>query len=294
MLPTKEKKRDQGDALVRWRVQIPGELESAVWKDPGVQNAWIRFDGAQSEAIGLCIITGQQLPLAVNHPKRLRHGGDGAKLVSSNDDLGYTYRGRFLLPIEAYGVGSIVTQKAHAALRWLISRQGYHDKASGQVVVAWSTGGKKIPEILADTSQSFEENPFVSTVPETHTPLYEGDAGQSFSLRLRMLINGYASSLRRRDDIIVIGLDSATPGRMAITYYRELTGSEFLDRIFRWHGETAWPQNFGKTNISSERLHRATLRRQPMAGGWTTNCGRRPWSGCCHASWMAGPFRGMW
>jgi len=43
-----------------------------------------------------------------------------------------------------------------------------------------------------------------------------------------------------------MGLDSATPGRMAISYYRELTGSEFLDRIENWHNTYAWYQNFGK------------------------------------------------
>jgi CRISPR-associated protein Csd1 len=33
---------------------------------------------------------------------------------------------------------------------------------------------------------------------------------------------------------------------MAITFYRELTGSEFLARIERWHTDFAWHQNFGK------------------------------------------------
>lgn len=43
-----------------------------------------------------------------------------------------------------------------------------------------------------------------------------------------------------------MGLDSATPGRMSIIYYRELKGSEFLERIESWHAAYAWPQNFGK------------------------------------------------
>jgi CRISPR-associated protein Csd1 len=43
-----------------------------------------------------------------------------------------------------------------------------------------------------------------------------------------------------------MALDSATPGRMAITFYRELKGSEFLDRIETWHEQYAWPQNLGK------------------------------------------------
>jgi len=33
---------------------------------------------------------------------------------------------------------------------------------------------------------------------------------------------------------------------MAILYYRELLGSEFLARIQRWHESLAWTQNFGK------------------------------------------------
>jgi CRISPR-associated protein Csd1 len=33
---------------------------------------------------------------------------------------------------------------------------------------------------------------------------------------------------------------------MAMTYYRELSGSEFLERIRDWHDRTAWPQNMGK------------------------------------------------
>ena len=43
-----------------------------------------------------------------------------------------------------------------------------------------------------------------------------------------------------------MALDSATPGRMAITYYRELQASEFLERIRGWHEHMAWPQNLGK------------------------------------------------
>ena len=43
-----------------------------------------------------------------------------------------------------------------------------------------------------------------------------------------------------------MGLDSATPGRMAITFYRELKGSDFLNRVQSWHEQYAWLQNFGK------------------------------------------------
>jgi len=41
-----------------------------------------------------------------------------------------------------------------------------------------------------------------------------------------------------------MGVDSATPGRMALTYYRELAGSDFLKRLQSWHQGCAWLQRF--------------------------------------------------
>jgi CRISPR-associated protein Csd1 len=71
-------------------------------------------------------------------------------------------------------------------------------------------------------------------------------AGQAFAIKLKTAIAGYRATLDPKDQVMVIGLDSATPGRMAITYYRELEGSEFLARIETWHLKFAWAQNFGK------------------------------------------------
>jgi hypothetical protein len=57
---------------------------------------------------------------------------------------------------------------------------------------------------------------------------------------------------------VVMALDSATPGRMAITYYRELQASEFLERIKAGtnipHGRRTW----GRIASLSERLLPAT------------------------------------
>ena len=243
MLTPKEKKRDQGDAFVRWRVQVPGDPISGVWEDPNVRDSWIRFDASRRTDLGLCMVTGETTALAASHPKRLRHGADGAKLISSNDDSGYTFRGRFASPEQAYGVGYGVSQKAHSALRWLIARQG---KSGDQVFVAWAVSGKSIPDPLADTAQLFEVAG-VDDIAGQDAP-YQGDAGQHFALRLRKAISGYRALLGDAEDVVVIGLDSATPGRMAITYYRELTGSEFLDRVREWHARYAWFQVYSKDN----------------------------------------------
>ncbi len=238
----KTKERDQSDAFVRWRVEIPGKLESAVWKDVELQKDWAAFNAKNQSGQGLCLGTGDLAPLAENHPKRLRHGGDGAKLISSNDTKGFTFRGRFTKADEAYGLSSMATQKAHNALRWLIARQGA--KNGDQIVVAWSVKSADAPPVLVDSWQFFRDAGEANE--EAPEAVYEGDAGQHFALRLRKAIGGYKQKLDDSADIVVMGLDSATPGRMAILFYRELKEAEFLTRLERWHTSLAWPQNMGK------------------------------------------------
>jgi CRISPR-associated protein Csd1 len=271
----KTKKRDQGSAFVRWRVEIPGDPNSAVWEDKAIQDSWTAFDTARDSGAGFCISTGQLAPLAVNHPKRLRHGGDGAKLISTNDVNGYTFRGRFLDSSQAYGLSATVTQKVHNALRWLIDRQAYRNGDAS--IVAWSVEGKLIPDPFQDTGTLFGVD---NEVP-TQVSLDPGDVGQHYALRLGRAMAGFRADLSDSDAIVVMGLDSATPGRMAISFYRELTGSEFLERIGKWHSQFAWHQRlskdktfvgapapreiaqsiFGTRSNADEKLVRATVER---------------------------------
>ena len=57
------------------------------------------------------------------HPAKLRQGKDKAKLISTNDANGFTYRGRFVSKKEAISIGYETSQKIHNALRWLIQKQ---------------------------------------------------------------------------------------------------------------------------------------------------------------------------
>jgi CRISPR-associated protein Csd1 len=63
-------------------------------------------------------------------------------------------------------------------------------------------------------------------------------------MKLRNKIAGYKADLGDTSGVVVMGLDSATAGRMAITFYRELTGSDFLKRIEQWHETCAWVHNY--------------------------------------------------
>lgn len=235
-LTAKDGKRDQGDVLVRWRVEVPGDPLSATWEEPGLADSWIRFEAGRRATKGICFVTGSETELAEQHPAKLRHGADKAKLISSNDSTGFTFRGRFETAEQACGVGFEVTQKAHNALRWLIARQGYRN--GEQVVVAWAVSGKRVPDPCANTYEALG----LQDEPDGPGDNEQPGTGQAFARRLARRIAGFRAELGPTEDIVVMGLDSATPGRMAITFYRELRGSEFLDRIEDWHYAVSWPQ----------------------------------------------------
>lgn len=228
-------------AFIRWRVEHDGEQETATWKDTGLMEAWTRFYNKREAINGVCMVTGEVVPLATQHPSGIRHGADKAKLISSNDLSGYTFRGRFTDSdgSQACTISSEVSQKAHNALRWLVQRdQAY--RSGDQVFVSWAKSGEEIPDPFADS------HALLGTEPEESTETTLGDAGQAFAKRLSRKMAGYQANIADSSNIIVMGLDSATPGRMAITFYRELESSEFLGRIEHWHTQFAWYQNYSK------------------------------------------------
>jgi CRISPR-associated protein Csd1 len=201
----------------------------------------------------LCYITGHSQTLSTKHPAKIRHSGDKAKLISSNDTSGYTYRGRFLEDAQACGIGFDVSQKAHNALSWLIQRQGFRN--GDQAYVSWAVSGKSTPDPLIDTWSLFAASDDVNLdiVEESETPTPEKsldqtiDLGQSYARQLRNYMAGYAARLSPNEQIIIMGIDSATPGRMGIIYYRELLSHEFLERLETWHKNFAWYQRHTKT-----------------------------------------------
>ncbi|NOX10027.1 MAG: type I-C CRISPR-associated protein Cas8c/Csd1 [Gammaproteobacteria bacterium] len=251
VLPKEKGKLDQGNALVCWSVEIQNDPSGDTWKDNELQKAWVNYELANSDQTGLCYITGKEVPLAVNHPTKLRHTGDKAKLISSNDMSGFTFRGRFAdskNSIEKNGAQSVgvsfdVTQKAHNALRWLISRQGFRN--GDQAIIVWAVSGNEIPQPMESTWDFLGKEPQEISAPlltEENQIDHTIDIGQSFAKTLGKYMAGYQAKLKATDNIIIMGLDSATPGRMAVTYYQELFPEEYIKRISQWHHDFSWYQ----------------------------------------------------
>lgn len=243
LLVAKKGVRDQGDVLVAWRVLAQDDLEAQTWKDESLRAAWVAFDAmlmAQKER-NFCMVQGKESAIAGKHQRFIRRPGDGAKLVSSNDKYGFTFRGRFLEAAEACTIGYEASHKAHNALRWLLARQGYRN--GEQAVVAWAESGASLPNpcenYLPPEDVNFdevEEAP-AGKVSEARSPK---NLGQDFSTRLRNALCGYRAELKDSEFISILALDAASPGRLSVVFYREQMPEHYLHNLERWQEDCAW------------------------------------------------------
>lgn len=245
---------DQSDFFIRFKVEIAGENESSVWLDKQIYESYINYYLSLQTDVDLCYVKGQEIPCSEKHPAKVRHTGDKAKLISANDADGFTFRGRFSDKTQTVSVGYETSQKAHNALRWLVEKQGY--KNGDQVVIAWSTDNQDIPKLLEDTEDSIfgeEEIPAISTEKE-------------FAKRLNSAIAGYGSDLDTKAEIIIMGLDAATTGRLSITYYRELNVMDFLNRIQHWHKTCIWQHTYKKVSDGMDEKGKPTSKYTTFIG----------------------------
>lgn len=241
----KTKHYDQGDAVVCWEV-VGGELESRSWKNKTLQEQWILFEALLPKDLSLCMVSGENRAVAKNHPRNIRRPGDGAKLISSNDNSNFTYRGRFLKPEHACTVGYEVSNKAHNALRWLIARQGYRN--GDQAVVAWAVSGAPVPNPCEDIFSLDKEDLWRDDAPSA-----QADAGAAsqpfvppanmalaFAKRLNKAMAGYKADLTETDGITIMAMDAASPGRLSVTFYREQMLKDYLRNLEKWQEDCAW------------------------------------------------------
>jgi CRISPR-associated protein Csd1 len=222
-----------GDAFVRFCVEIPGIPDSRVWMNEEVRERFIAYYTYAFPNTGTCYVTGKtDVPVSRKSAGKIRNAGDRAKIISSNDDKGFTFRGRFASPDQAVTLSYEASQKSVNALKWLVAKQGYRN--GDQVVVAWGTRDEPLPPICGDGVDLWGE--------QLSAPDAAPDTREEFASRLNKAIAGYSAELDDNSNVTVIGLDSTNglQGRLSLTFYRELTGSEFLQRILRWHTTCAW------------------------------------------------------
>ena len=259
VLPKTKGEIEFGSALVCWQVEIAGDVHSQTWTDKTIQQSWADYAASEKAEKGFCLVQGEETVISTMHPAKLRHTGDKAKLISSNDTAGYTFRGRFATAEEAASVSADVSAKAHSALRWLISRQGIRN--GDQVTVAWAISGKPVPSPMKDISAELDwadmenwdisavENPDEITaqrLPENSeaAPDWSVNIGRAAAQIIKKKLHGYQAKLKAHEQISLIMLDSATPGRMALTYYQEFLPADYFANLDAWIDDFSWYQRY--------------------------------------------------
>lgn len=246
---------DASTAFVRFDVYHETANDPVVWEDRELFRSFIEFlEHYQEAEKGICYVTGEKVGLTTRHGSRIRNAGDMSKLISANDDKGFTYRGRFAKPTEAVQIGYETSQKAHHALRWLIQRQGTY--VDTRYFVAFGIEHADVASPFASTRELIEqENTEWDDLFTSEFDSLKNDIARTEELvagELNKAIQGMRHSLKKEDleDIIVMALDAATTGRLAIVYYQRIEADLFYDAIQEWHHTCRWLQSHkdDKTN----------------------------------------------
>ena len=255
----------QEDAFVRFRIQyFDMAAESRTWKDVSLYDSFGMYCQKAFEGVQLCYATGKTAPCTYKHPSKIRNAGDKAKLISSNDESGFTYRGRFDSKEQAISVSYDFSQKMHNALKWLIEKQGV---AIGSMeFLAWSSNLQPLPDILgnpeeADTTDDVWGDEWDE--PDQDDAKADGqlisDTMPVFRNRLRKAIWGSGgkkaleAGVEETIKVMIMVLDAATTGRLSMNLYAEMSDSDFRENVEKWHYDTAWIRFNGKQRRNEMR-----------------------------------------
>lgn len=248
----------QEDAFVRFRMNYSDlSVESRTWKDISLYDSFCRYSQKTLENVQLCYATGEIGPCTYKHPAKIRNAGDKAKLISSNDESGFTYRGRFDAKEQAISVSYDFSQKMHNALKWLIEKQGV--SIGSMELLAWASNLQSLPDILGNPEEEMMslENAWGDEWDELDEDGKNGsqllaDTMPAYRNRLRKTIWGsggekaLCTGVDQNVKVMIMVLDAATTGRLSMNMYAEMSVSEFYENVEKWHYDTVWIRFNGK------------------------------------------------
>lgn len=232
------------DNFVCWRVRSTDATEpEEVWRSRSVIDSYVGYCQSKAEASAgkeLCYVSGELTAQAQQHLKGVVSFAGNAKLISGNDTFNFTYRGRFLNDAEALTVGFLSSQKAHNALKWIISNDGF--RFGDRIMACWNPNGKKVQSPVVSLfarSSAAEENPTPTNYREI----------------LAKTVLGFRGELDQTDETVTAVFEAATNGRLSVCYYSEMKAYDFLERLRFWDETTAWLHtDFGVTSPALKNI----------------------------------------
>lgn len=223
--------------------------DSRLWMREDVKESWVQYLATQAEGKpGLCYALGKILPISEKHPKF----SGNAKLISA-EDAGYPfqYKGRFAEDRSSVTVSSFISGRAHNALKWLMENQGF--SRYGMQIVGWNVDQPALEtgNIRASAEKADDEDDISDDTDEAKTKI---DAFDGYARALRDAVKGDYAQLdkfsqdekitaeykKRRNEIVIMAMQAATPGRMSITYYQEMPGNVYVENLQDWEHKCRW------------------------------------------------------
>lgn len=222
-------KHKEKDWWVRFLVLSKSDSTmKATGEDPDLMRAYQNFylsrTEDEEEDKDVCYCSGEREVIASTQPYAIGK----LKLISSNDNNNFTFRGRFNNAEQAYALGYSSSQKIHIALGWLLEK--YSIKIGNKYFICWS------PEL------NIEGTATLNNIYQTELNDYRKDVinNEAASHYLESAITKGRNEFTTTDNINVIILDSPTDGRMSITYFREFLAGDFFDRLSYWNETCTW------------------------------------------------------
>src|SRR5699024_2483048 len=130
--------------------------------------------------------------------------------------------------------------KAHHALRWLLQRQGTY--VDSRYFVSFGVEEAEVPEPFEGTRNYLSD--FFSTESDD---IYTEEI---IAEELNKALQGKKHELQddALENIIILSVDAATPGRLAIVYYQELSADLYYEALAHWHRTCSWRMRFKNEN----------------------------------------------
>jgi len=236
----------KGKDFICFDVEIPNDT-SHIWEDFEVIKAWQKYfyEKIMTGEKELCYVTGNQDFIKETHP--MVHGK--AKLVSFPTDNSFiTFEGRFSKnkkgQKESRAIGDIVSDKAHAMLKYLIATQAY--RVNNQAVTVFcSDDGERSVNPFEDSSNLYDKHTQTEQEEMENVKL---ELGFNYAYSLKNALAGYKNNLTADlRNISVMEVDIALDYRLNVNFYQKMSQNQYIDRIISWHNTMSfWTSYKGK------------------------------------------------
>lgn len=208
------------------------------WRNEKLFSSWIKFC---YENLGLeqkfCFHYGEKRHFAPKHSSKIYGADDGHKIISSNDERGFTFRGRAIKSDDVATLSVEASYKLHGMLRWL-HEKGQRITLGDIEIYIWANANKKL---LESTEKSDNLIDLFDSNNDKKEPDWSKNFGFEASEKIREKLKGFRNELSETDKISIIIFKLSSKARRSIIYYREILKNDLLGNIEKWNADFAYP-----------------------------------------------------